>query len=69
MISSPKPRYDRIVSLVLLVLIGLAVVFLMIAKPDAVVSVVVFGLALGSSTLAALPSGLRQPSGLSSTGA
>jgi hypothetical protein len=48
---------------------GLAVVFLMIAKPDAVVSVVVFGLALGSSTLVALPSGLRQPSGLSSTGA
>jgi len=48
---------------------GLAVVFLMIAKPDAVVSVVVFGLALGSSTLAALPSGLRQPSGLSSNGA
>jgi hypothetical protein len=32
--SSPKPRYDRIVSLVLLVLIGLAVVFLIDRNPD-----------------------------------
>jgi hypothetical protein len=48
---------------------GLAVVFLMIAKPDAVVSFVVLGLALGVSTLVALPIGLRQSSGLSSTGA
>ena len=31
---SPKPRYDRIVSLVLLVLIGLAVVFLIDRNPD-----------------------------------
>ena len=48
---------------------GLAIVFLMIAKPDALVSLVVFGLALGVSTLVALPIGLKQPSGLSSTGA
>jgi hypothetical protein len=48
---------------------GLAVVFLMVAKPDAVVSLVVLGLALGVSTLVALPIGLEQPSGLSSTGA
>ena len=59
----------RRISVLVRTAFGLAVVFLMIAKPDAVVSVVVFGLALGSSTLAALPSGLRQPSGLSSTGA
>jgi hypothetical protein len=31
---SPKPRYDRIVSLVLLVLVGLAVVFLIDINPD-----------------------------------
>src|SRR3989442_9003015 len=31
---SQKPRYDRIVSLVLLVLIGLAVVFLIDRNPD-----------------------------------
>jgi len=48
---------------------GLAVVFLMIAKPDAVVSFVVLGLALGVSTLVALPIGLAQPGDLSSTGA
>jgi hypothetical protein len=48
---------------------GLAVVFLMVAKPDAVVSLVVLGLALGVSTLVALPIGLKQPSGLSATGA
>lgn len=47
---------------------GLAVVFLMIAKPDAVVSLVVLGLALGVSTLVARPIGFKQPSGLSSTG-
>jgi len=46
---------------------GLAVVFLMIAKPDAVGSLVVLGLALGVSMLVALPVGLRQPRGLSST--
>jgi hypothetical protein len=46
---------------------GLAIVFLMIAKPDAVMSSVVFGLALGVSTLVGLPIGLRQPNGLSST--
>lgn len=33
-IPSPKPRYDRIVSLVLLVLIGLAVVFLIDINPN-----------------------------------
>lgn len=38
---------------------GLAVVFLMVAKPDAVMSLVVLGLALGVSTLIALPLGLR----------
>jgi hypothetical protein len=31
---SPKPRYDRIVSLVLLVLLGMAVVFLIDRNPD-----------------------------------
>jgi hypothetical protein len=46
---------------------GLAVVFLMIAKPDAMVSLVVLGVALGVSTLGALPIGLKQPSDLSST--
>ena len=46
---------------------GLAVVFLMIAKPDAVVSLVVLGLALGASMLVALPIGFKQPSGLSSS--
>lgn len=34
MIGSPKPRYDRIVSLVLLVLLGLAVVFLIDINPN-----------------------------------
>lgn len=48
---------------------GLAVVFLMVAKPDALVSLVVLGLACGVSTIAALPIGLKRPSGLSSTGA
>jgi hypothetical protein len=48
---------------------GLAVVFLMIAKPDAVASSVVFGLAVIASTLVALPIGLKQPRGLSSTSA
>ena len=38
---------------------GLAVVFLMIAKPDPVASLVVLGLALGVSTLAALRSDSR----------
>ena len=33
-IPSPKPRYDRIVSLVLLVLLGLAVVFLIDVSPN-----------------------------------
>ena len=40
---------------------GLAVVFLMIAKPDVVVSLVVLGLALGASMLVALPIGLTHP--------
>ena len=34
MVSSPTPRYDRIVSLVLLVLLGLAVVFLIDINPN-----------------------------------
>src|SRR3954468_2620168 len=46
---------------------GLAIVFLMIAKPDAMVSLVVLGLALGVSILVGLPIGFKQPSGLSST--
>lgn len=47
---------------------GLAVVFLMTAKPDAVVSLVVLGLAAGVSVLVALPIGSSpQPGGLSST--
>lgn len=46
---------------------ALAVVFLMIAKPDAAVSLVVLSLALGASTLLAAPIGLRQHSGLSSS--
>ncbi len=45
---------------------GLAVVFLMISKPDAVASLVVLGLALGVSALVALPLGLAHSSGLSS---
>ena len=40
---------------------GLAVVFLMVVKPGAVMSLVVLGLALGVSTLAALPFGLKRP--------
>ena len=44
---------------------GLAVVFLMIAKPDGVVSLVVLGLALAVSMLVAAPIALRQPTGLS----
>ena len=43
---------------------GLAIVFLMVAKPDALVSSVVLGLALGVSILGGLPMGLKQPSGL-----
>ena len=46
---------------------GLAIVFLMIAKPDAVTSLVVLGLAVVTSTIVALPIGLKQPSGLSSS--
>jgi hypothetical protein len=47
---------------------GLAVVFLMTAKPDAVVSLVVLGLAFGVSMLVALPIGSSpRRSGLSST--
>ena len=44
---------------------ALAVLFLMIAKPDAVGSLTVLGLALGGSTLAALPKGRSQGVGLS----
>jgi hypothetical protein len=47
---------------------GLAVVFLMIAKPDAAVSLVVLAVAAAASWVVALPSGLKQqPGGLSST--
>jgi len=46
---------------------GLAVVFLMTAKPDTVVSLVVLGLAFGVSMVVALSIGLKEPSGLSST--
>jgi len=46
---------------------GLAIVFLMVAKPDAMVSVVVLGLALGVSMLVRLPIGLKQQTRLSST--
>jgi hypothetical protein len=46
---------------------GLAIVFLMVAKPDAVVSLVVLGLAFGMSILVGLPIGLKQPIDLSST--
>jgi hypothetical protein len=48
---------------------GLGIVFLMVAKPDAVVSIVVLGLALGVSMLLSLPIESKQPSRLSSTGA
>ena len=44
---------------------ALAVLFLMIAKPDAVGSLIVLGLALGGSALAALPKGRSQGVGLS----
>ena len=37
------------------------------AKPDAVASLIVLGLALGVSTFVALPIGFKQASGLSST--
>jgi len=46
---------------------GLAVVFLMVAKPDAMLSVVVLGLALGISMLVGVPIGLKQQTDLSST--
>src|SRR3954469_19194923 len=46
---------------------GLAIVFLMVAKTDAVGSLVVLGVALGISTLVGRRIGFRQPSRLSST--
>jgi hypothetical protein len=57
----------RQLSLRVRVAFGLAIVFLMVAKPDAVVSLAVLGLALGVSTLVGLPIGFKEPSGLSST--
>jgi hypothetical protein len=48
---------------------GLAVVFLMIAKPDTVISMVVLAAALGVSTLVTIPIGLDRSNSLSSTGA
>jgi len=59
----------RQISLRMRAAFGLAVVFLMVAKPDAVVSLAVLGLAAGVSTIVALPIGLKRPGGLSSTGA
>jgi hypothetical protein len=46
---------------------GLAIVFLMVAKPDATVSLVVLGVALGISLLVGLPIGLKHQTDLSST--
>src|SRR4051812_15828637 len=43
---------------------GLAIVFLMVAKPDVVVCLVVLGVALGVSTLIGLPIGFKQPRGV-----
>jgi hypothetical protein len=57
----------RQLSLRVRVAFGLAIVFLMVAKPDAVVSLAVLGLAFGVSTLVGLPIGFEQPRGLSST--
>jgi hypothetical protein len=57
----------RRISLQVRAAFGLAIVFLMIAKPDAVASLIVLGLALGVSTFVALPIGFKQASGLSST--
>ncbi|HWB16613.1 MAG TPA: hypothetical protein VG538_09405 [Vicinamibacterales bacterium] len=48
---------------------GMAVVFLMIAKPDTVISMVVLAAALGVSTLVTIPIGLDRSNSLSSTGA
>jgi hypothetical protein len=59
----------RRISLPVRAAFGLAIVFLMIAKPDAATSAIVLGVALGASSLVALLIGLRQPSGLSSTDA
>jgi hypothetical protein len=58
----------RQISLQVRTAFGLAVVFLMIAKPDALVSWVVFGLALGVSTLVALTVGPKLPGSVSSPG-
>jgi hypothetical protein len=58
----------RRISLQMRAVFGLAVVFLMTARPDALVSVVVLGIAVGVSALAALPTRLT-PHNLSSTGA
>jgi hypothetical protein len=44
---------------------GLAIVFLMVAKPDAVGSLAVLSLALGVSALSVLPKGERQGIGVS----
>ena len=44
---------------------GLAVVYLMIAKPDGLASLVVLGLAVVGSTLVSLPKAQRQRTGLS----
>jgi hypothetical protein len=59
----------RHISLRVRTALGLAIVFLMIAKPGAAASIVVFGLAVGVSALVALPIGIKRPSRLASTGA
>jgi hypothetical protein len=58
----------RQISLRVRTVFGLAVVFLMIAKPAALLSLLVFGTALLLSTLVALPAGLKLPSRVSSSG-
>lgn len=50
----------RRISLRVRVAFSLAVVFLMVAKPDGVVSLIVLGVALAGSTLVALPTGERR---------
>jgi hypothetical protein len=48
---------------------ALTIVFLMVARPDAVVSSIVLAVAVGVATLVALPIGVKQPSGQLSAGA
>jgi hypothetical protein len=69
-IAGSLPRRSdtlRRLSLRLRAALGLAVVFLMVAKPDAVLSLVVVGVAVGVSTLFALPIRFKRLGGLSSS--